>query len=59
MFRKLTLLIGVQANQPGNVSMGELAQTLICHMVVWEGERCPPPSHPHCLWQVTELALRS
>ena len=49
------LLAEVWVSQPPSFSTGELSPLLICHVVAWAGERCPPSTSE----AVGELALET
>lgn len=51
---ELTPLKQQWVNSHKNVSMGDLTPLLICHMVVWAGEKYFPHSAHVCLRQVGE-----
>ena len=40
----MTLGMKAQVSQPENVTMGDLAPPLICHVVEWVGEETLPSS---------------
>ena len=52
-------LASAQVSSPKGVRVGELVPLLICCVVGWAREKCPPTLHPHHPHQAGEQALGS